>query len=47
MLIGRLISHIVTTRRQRRAGIELSSLSEQQLDDLGISRLDLVAARRR
>jgi uncharacterized protein YjiS (DUF1127 family) len=47
MLVGRIISHFAATRRQRRTTISLAALSERQLDDLGISRLDLCERRRR
>lgn len=47
MLIGRLINNVVATRRRRQASLELGSLSDRQLRDLGLSPLDLMAARRR
>ncbi|MBN9309865.1 MAG: DUF1127 domain-containing protein [Devosia sp.] len=47
MLIGRIITGIANTRRQRRTSLELALLNERQLEDLGISRIDLMAARRR
>ncbi|RYE88771.1 MAG: DUF1127 domain-containing protein [Hyphomicrobiales bacterium] len=47
MLIGRIITRIATTRRRRQASLQLAALSERQLEDLGLSRLDLMAARRR
>jgi uncharacterized protein YjiS (DUF1127 family) len=47
MLIGRIITSIATTRRRRRATQDLASLTKQQLDDLGLSRFDLISAGRR
>lgn len=47
MLIGRIVKHIARTRHRRRTSIDLSSLSERQLDDLGIARTDLMIGRHR
>ena len=47
MLIARMITNIAATRRRRKTTVELSALSERQLDDLGLSRLDLFEDRRR
>lgn len=46
MAIERIIRHIASRRRQRQATMSLATLSERQLDDLGIARQDLFAARR-
>ena len=44
MLIPTLINRLRAHKHQRRATIELSGLSERQLERLGLSRLDILEA---
>jgi uncharacterized protein YjiS (DUF1127 family) len=47
MFINRFIDRLASTRRRRQVSFELGHLSDYQLDDIGLSRLDLIAGKRR
>lgn len=47
MFLARFIDQIATQRRRRAVTLELDFMSERQLSDLGLSRLDLLQAQRR
>jgi uncharacterized protein YjiS (DUF1127 family) len=44
MFLSSLVSRIVSGRRRRLVTLELGTLSERRLGDLGISRIDILAA---
>lgn len=43
MFLTRLLNDIAARRHRRRTTIALASLSDQQLNDLGVTRYDLFA----
>lgn len=47
MFLSSLVTRIVSSRRRRLVTLELDALSERQLGDLGLSRIDILAAARR
>lgn len=46
MFIERIFTQMASSRRKRRASLDLFGLSERQLQDLGLS-IDLIAPKRR
>lgn len=44
MFLTRLMNDIAARRQRRRTTIALASLSDQQLNDLGVTRYDLFAS---
>ncbi len=47
MFLFALVNRIATRQRQRRVTIQLGALSNRQLNDLGLSRLDILEATHR
>jgi uncharacterized protein YjiS (DUF1127 family) len=46
MFLNRLLTQIGERRRRRVATMEIAHMNEYQLQDLGITRLDIIAGRR-
>lgn len=46
MFITRLIDRITTANRRRQVSMELSFMNDYRLEDIGLSRLDLIAGKR-
>ena len=44
LLATRLLSLVARSRQRRRSTLELASLSDHQLKDIGVTRYDLFAA---